>query len=100
MGTKAYFMINVDKQIAQQDDYCTRAISELQAIPEVECVDPVCGIYDLMVKVNVPISVIIVANKILEKRWVKRLHVLKVEPVEPAPNEKVSAPSAKDAMQA
>ena len=105
MGTKAYFMINVDKQIAQQDDYYVRAINELEAIPEVEFVEPVSGIYDLMVKVDVPTRAIFVANKILAKEWVSRLHVLKVEPVEPErvepiPYERVSEPSAKGTTQA
>ena len=79
MGSKAYFLINVDGEVAQRDDYCLKAIGELEAIAEVECVEPVSGIYDLMVKANVPIRTIFVADKILEKAWVRRLHVLKVE---------------------
>jgi hypothetical protein len=104
MGTKAYFMINVDSQTAQLDNYYVGAVNELTAIPEVECVEPVSGIYDLMVKVDVPIRVVLVANKILAKEWVKRLHVLKVEPieperVEPIEHERVSEPSVKEVMQ-
>jgi len=82
MGTKAYLMINVDRQIAQQGDYYIRMVSELEAIPEVEFVEPVSGVYDLLVKVDAPIMAIFVANKILAKEWVRRLHVLRVEPVE------------------
>jgi hypothetical protein len=104
MGTKAYFMINVDSQTAQLDNYYVGAVNELMAIPEVECVEPVSGIYDLMVKVDVPIRVILVANKILAKEWVKRLHVLKVEPieperVEPIEHKRVPEPSVKEVMQ-
>jgi len=104
MGTKAYFMINVDSQIAQLDNYYVGAVNELMAIPEVECVEPVSGIYDLMVKVDVPIRVVLVANKILAKEWVRRLHVLKVEPIEreraePIETKKVSEPSVKEVMQ-
>ena len=105
MGTKAYFMINVDRQIAQQDDYYVMAANELEAIPEVELVEPVSGIYDLMVKVDVPMRAIFVANKILEKEWVRRLHVLNVEPVErkrvkPVEPERISEPSVKGVVQA
>lgn len=100
MGTKAYFLINVDKQVAQRDDYYKKAVDELEAIPEVEFVEPVSGLYDLMVKVDVPIRAIFVADKILEKEWVRRLHVLRVEPVErervkPTEHERVSKPSVK-----
>ena len=105
MGTKAYFMINVDKQTAQLDDYYIWAVNELEAIPEVEFVEPVSGIYDLMVKVDAPIRVVLTANKILAKEWIRRLHVLKVEPVErepvtPIEPEKVSEPSVKGVVQA
>ena len=108
MGTKAYFMINVDRQIAQQGDSYRRAINELEEIPEVQFVEPVLGIYDLMVKVDVPIdvpiTVALVANKILEKEWVRRLHVLKVEPVErnrakPIEYDRISEPSVKGVAQ-
>jgi len=82
MGTKAYFLINVDEQITQNQEHLIRATGELEKIPEVEFVEPVSGIYDLMVKVDVPIRTIFVANKILEKEWVTRLLVLRIEPVE------------------
>lgn len=89
MGTTAYFLINADRQVAQREDYYAKAIAELEAIPEVEFAEPVSGIYDLMVKVDVPIRAILVANKMLEKAWVKRLHVLRVEPIERERRERV-----------
>ena len=81
MGTKAYFMINMDKALSE-GGYYADAIRELEAILEVESVEPVSGTYDLVAKVDAPIRVILVANKVLEKAWVKRLHVLKIEPAE------------------
>lgn len=104
MGTKAYFLINVAKQVVQRDDYYIKAINELEAIPEVESVEPVSGIYDLMVKVDVPIRAIFVADKILEKEWVRRLHVLRIEAVErervrPIERESVSEPPVKGVVQ-
>lgn len=81
MGTKAYFMINMDKRFSE-DGYYVDAIRELEAMPEVESVEAVSGTYDLVATVDAPIRVVLVANKVLEKEWVKRLHVLQAEPTE------------------
>jgi len=78
MGTRAYFMVNVDKKSCQngyQD-----MLRDLEAIPEVKAVERVSGACDLLVKVDAPIRMIFVANKLMAKEWVKRLYVLKVEP--------------------
>ena len=82
MGTKAYFMIDLADE-AREEGRCAQAMTELEAIPEVEVVEPVSGSCDFLVKVDVPIRAIFVANKIREKEWVKRLRILRVEPVEP-----------------
>ena len=82
METKAYFMINMDKKFSD-DSYYLDAIRELEAIPEVESVNPVSGMCDLLVKVDAPIRVILVANKIRAKKWVKNFHILNVEPAQP-----------------
>ena len=58
-------------------------LRDLESIPEVESVERVTGASDLMVKVEAPIRMIFVANKILSKGWVERLHVLHVEPLKP-----------------
>ena len=78
MGTRAYFMVNVEKKFYQngyQD-----MLRDLEAIPEVKAVERVSGACDLLVKVDAPIRMIFVANKLMAKEWVKRLYVLKVEP--------------------
>jgi len=78
MGTMAYFMVNVEKKSCQngyQD-----MLRDLEAIPEVKAVERVSGACDLLVKVDAPIRMIFVANKLMAKEWVKRLYVLKVEP--------------------
>lgn len=82
MGTKAYFMVNMEKKFNEGGHYLD-ALGELEAIPEVESVEPVSGVCDLLVKVDAPIRVIFVANKIRTKKWVKSLHVLTVEYAEP-----------------
>ena len=81
MATRAYFMINVAEKFHQhgyQD-----ILRDLEAIPEVKAVERVSGGCDLLVEVEAPIRMIFVANKLLVKEWVKRLHVLKVEPIQP-----------------
>lgn len=81
MGTKAYLLVNLDKRHSD-DGYYLDAARELSTIPEVESVESVSGICDLLVKVDAPIKVIFVANKILAKEWVKGLRILRVEPTE------------------
>lgn len=75
MGTKAYFMINLNPKLCENGHYIG-AIKELNEMPEVKSVEALSGIYDLIVEVDAPIRVILVANKILDKEWVKRLHIL------------------------
>jgi DNA-binding Lrp family transcriptional regulator len=88
MGTKAYFMINVAKDRVGPDGQID-VVKELEAMPGVEAVEPVFGIYDLIVTVEAPvIEVTHSVNKIMEKDWVKRLHILRREPVELAETEK------------
>ena len=81
MTTKAYFMVSVAEKFCQ-DGY-REAVTDLQAMPEVKSVESVSGVCDLLVQVEAPIRVVLVANKIMAKEWVKRLHVLKVEPIQP-----------------
>ena len=83
MGTKAYFMVNMKKKF-NEDGYYLDAVRELEAMPEVESVEQVSGVCDLVVKVDAPIRVIFVANKLMAKEWVKSLHVLRIESAEPA----------------
>ena len=91
MATKAYFLISVAKEFCQyQDDY-QEVVEDLKAIPEVKSIEPVSGPCDLLVQVEAPIRVIFVADKILAKKWVKRLHILRVQPFHFNGNSKASA---------
>ena len=76
MGTKAYFMISVADEFYQNG--CEKAVRDLEAMPEVKAIEPVRGAFDLLVLVEAPVRVIVVANKIMAKEWVKRLNVLTV----------------------
>ncbi len=85
MGINAYLMIKVDK--IDGGNGRRDAIKELEAMPEIAMVEPVSGEYDLIVTatVDVPIRVGVIAKEIEAKKWVKNLHVLKVEPAQPNP---------------
>jgi heterodisulfide reductase subunit C len=83
MGTKVYFMIKTAEE-AGQEGY-EQVLKALEAIPEVESIEPASGDYDLVARVDVPKRVVPVANKILESGGVKRLEVIRVEPLEPNP---------------
>jgi len=97
MEIKAYLMIEMDRE--DGGDGHRNAVEELQAMPEVVAVAPVSGEYDLVVEatVDIPIRVGVIADKIQAKEWVKRLHVLKVEPAAPNPflDEVCSTPGGK-----
>ena len=81
MATRAYFMINVAEEFCQNG--YQGILRDLEAISEVKAVERVTGACDLLVKVEAPIRMIFVANKLMAKEWVKRLHVLHVEPIQP-----------------
>ena len=81
MATEAYFMVSVAEKFCQngyQD-----ILRDMGTISEVKSVERVKGACDLLVKVEAPIRMIFVANKLLAREWVKRLHVLHVEPIQP-----------------
>jgi hypothetical protein len=82
MGTRAYFMINVGIDVSKSG-YLGDPVKELEEMSEVVAVEPVFGMYDLMVEVNAPVRVIHMANKVMEKGWVKRLHILRTVATEP-----------------
>ncbi len=82
MATRAYFMINVAKDRVGSDGPID-VVRELEAIPGVKSAEPVFGIYDLLVIVEAPVSEVTHSvNKIMEKNWVRRLHILRAEPLE------------------
>ena len=90
MGTKAYFMINVAERFCPngyQD-----VLRDLETIPEVKSIEQIDGICDLMVKVEAPIRMGLVADQIMPKRWVKSLRVFEVEPTELGETIKLTEP--------
>jgi len=81
MATKAYFMIRVAEEFSHEG--YQKVIEDLQALPEVKAIEPVRGSScDLLVQVEAPVRVKMTAHKIMAMKWLERLNVLTVEPVE------------------
>lgn len=83
MATKAYFLIRTAAEAAHNGHGAW--MRELEAMPEVRCVECVSGEYDLLATVEAPITAALVAHKIMENGWVKHVHILRIE--EPARKE-------------
>lgn len=77
MATKAYFLIRTAAEAMHNGH--AGWIQELEAMPEVKCVEPVTGQYDLLATVEAPITAVLVAHKIMANGWVKHLHILRIE---------------------
>jgi len=77
MATKAYFLIRTVAEAAHNG--YAEWIRDLEAMPEVQCVEAVTGQYDLLATVEAPITAILVAHKIMANGWVKHLHILRME---------------------
>ncbi len=85
METKTYFVVKMNKE--NGGDGYEEAIRELKATLEMETVEPVSGDYDLLgvATVDTPEEVASAVDRIEAQKWVKSLHILKVEPAAPNP---------------
>jgi len=84
MAVKAYFLITAEEEF-WYDGY-QEIVRDLKAVPEVKAIEPVRGRCNLLVHVEAPIRAIMVAHKIIPLKWVKRLDILTVEPIENSPH--------------
>jgi len=76
-------MINMTEE-ACKNGY-QHVLRSLIAIPWVQFIERLDGIFDLMVQVENPVMAgYAAADDLLAKGWVKHLQVLQVEPAEPA----------------
>ena len=73
---RAYFLIIIDSQGFGHKKTVNPTL-ELEEIPGVKRVEGVSGLYDYLVEVDTPVRISSVAEKIMEKQWVKRLHILR-----------------------
>ncbi len=90
MARRGYCMINVAEKFCPngyQD-----VLRDLATIPEVKSAERIDGICDLLVKVETPVGMSSVADKILPKKWVESLRILEIEPVELSETIKLTGP--------
>ena len=77
MATNAYLLIRASEAV--RNNGYLKALEDLWALPEVEYVEPVSGLYDCVARVEAPIRLIFVVHKIMAKSWVERVHVLRID---------------------
>ena len=83
MATNAYLLIRAAEAV-RHNGYL-KALEDLWALPEVEYVEPVSGLYDCVVRVEAPIRLIFLVHKVMAKSWVERVRVLSIDqPVQEA----------------
>jgi len=76
MGVRAYLLVEVADNMAQQDFVTT--LRQLEDMPGVDFVDPVIGSADMVIMVDAPVTVEAIASKIRAKDWVKNLEILRI----------------------
>jgi hypothetical protein len=78
MATSAYLLIRASEAV-RQNGYL-EALEELWALPEVEYVEPVSGLYDCVARVETPIIRLTpLVHEVMAKSWVADVHVLTVD---------------------
>ena len=77
MATSGYLLIRASEAV-RHNGYL-QALEDLWALPEVEYVEPVSGLYDCVARVEAPIRLIFVVHKVMAKSWVERVHVLSID---------------------
>jgi hypothetical protein len=83
MATNAYLLIRASEAV-RHNGYL-KALEDLWALPEVEYVEPVSGLYDCVARVQAPIRLVFLVHKVMAKSWVERVHVLSIDqPVQEA----------------
>lgn len=76
MGLRAYLLVDVADDMDQQQ--FVKAVRDLEEEHAVDFVDPVIGHCDMVIMVEAPVSVEVVANKIKEQSWVKNIEMLRI----------------------
>ncbi len=76
MGLRAYLLVDVSEDMEQKD--FIGELRQLEDMPGVDFVDPVIGSCDIMIMVDAPVTVEALARKIQEKKWVKKIEVLRI----------------------
>jgi len=76
MGLRAYLLVDVADEMEQRE--FAKALRELEEMTGVDFVDPVIGQHDMVIMVDAPVTVEVVANKIRNKEWVKSIEIMRI----------------------
>lgn len=78
MATKGYFLITTAAEAAQNG--YAECIGDLEAMPEVEFVEPVTGQYDLLATLEAPTTTLgLLVDRVMANTWAESVHVLRVD---------------------
>jgi hypothetical protein len=75
MASRAFLLISV-----QPDNRLTESAhpaEELRAVPGVKRVEEVQGVYDFLVEVETSSRLTLIADNLMAKPWLKRMHILR-----------------------
>lgn len=75
--TTAYLLIKAKEEV--RGNGLRNHMEELLALPEVEAVQAVEGLYDCVAQVDTPMTTIFVTHKVMKMGWVARVHLLRVD---------------------
>ncbi len=76
MGLRAYLLVKVKGNIEQEE--FIEPLREVERIPGVEFVDPVIGAFDMVIKVDAPVTVEAIAAEVQDNQWFEDMKILKV----------------------
>src|SRR3990172_10603542 len=71
------------------------SLEDLRSLPEVKYAEPVSGEYDCVARVEAPITLFYLVNKVMARGWIDRMQVLPVDQLAETAAESEDAQSAK-----
>ena len=93
MSTGAYLLIKTAEDVGQ--DRHIESLEDLRSLPEVKYAEPVSGEYDCVARVEAPITLFYLVNKVMARGWIDRMQVLPVDQLAETAAESEDAQSAK-----
>ena len=93
MSTGAYLLIKTAEDVGQ--DRHIESLEDLRSLPEVKYAEPVSGEYDCVARVEAPITLFYLVNKVMARGWIDRMQVLPVDQLAETAAESEDAQSAR-----
>jgi len=76
MGLRAYLLVDVADEMEQRE--FAKALRELEEMTGIDFVDPVIGSHDMVIMVDAPVTVEVIASKVRNKDWVKSIEIMRI----------------------